>query len=130
MSGDFTLRAFRPGDEVQIADLFNRSVAAFLGPFAVTPESWRAQYRRRTWRGPGIEEDPECIYVAERDGRLLGHCVTDYGKREQAQIMELCVREGDEAVAEALVQDAEARAPRPRQVVANHASSARTRTHR
>ncbi len=54
MSGEPTLRPFRAGDEVQIADLFNHSVARFLGPFTVTPESWREQYRRRTWRGPGL----------------------------------------------------------------------------
>lgn len=108
---ELVIRSYQPGDEKETAELFNRYTARFVGPFAVTPETWLAQYRR-TWRSPGLEEDPECVRVAVREGRIVGHSATDYDAGETGIVQELCaVEEGDAAeILEALLADAEARA--------------------
>lgn len=108
---DFTLRPFQAGDETHTAALFNCAVARGCGPCPVTPESWLEQYHERSWRGPGLSDDPDCFRVAQQGGRVVGYCVTDYHHDEVAIVQELCVAEGPgaETTAQALLEDAEAR---------------------
>lgn len=109
-AGDVTVRSFRTGDEQETAALFNRYTEGFTGPFAVTPQSWLAQYRK-SWRSPGLEEDPECVRVATRNGKIVGHSVADYRAGETAIVQELCVAEESDAVeiARVLLSDVEER---------------------
>ena len=107
---DLSLRSYQPGDEHETAALFNRYTACFVGPFTVTPESWLAQYQR-TWRSPGLEQDSECVRVAVREGRIVGHSAADYDAGETVILQELCVaeeRDGAE-LAQALIADVEQR---------------------
>jgi len=109
VAGGLTVRSYREGDEQQVARLFNAYTAAFVGPFRVTPESWLAQCRP-SWRGAGLEVDPECVRVAERDGRILGYTVADHQPTTGiSSLYELCVAEAAEAetLAEALLDDVE-----------------------
>ncbi len=107
---DLSIRSHQPGDEHETAELFNRYTACFVGPFAVTPEAWLAQYHR-TWRSPGLEQDPECVRVAVREGRIVGHSAADYDAGETVILQELCVAEERDAaeLAQALIADVEAR---------------------
>ncbi len=121
--GALALRSFREGDQVAIARLFNQYLSGFAGPRPMTPEAWRRQFRRRSWNGPSVDEDRDCVRVAERGGEVVGYAVTDYRPFEEntaAIVQELCVA-GDRAdeVAAALLEDAERRArQRGRQVLA------------
>jgi hypothetical protein len=114
-NGPPSLRSFQEGDEAVLAHLFTSYLAGFLGPSAVTPASWREAHRVRSWRGPSVEEDPDCTRLALVDDRVVGYAVTDYAPEfgeGTASLQELCVAPGPESEAAvlALMQDAEARA--------------------
>lgn len=114
MAGNgIVVRSYRAGDEQELAPLYNDSFAGFAGPFRLTPESWLAQWQA-DWRSPGLASDPECVRVAERDGRLAGYAVADHTDAKHSVLHELCVAAGDGAgaVARALLEDAEAIARR------------------
>jgi hypothetical protein len=103
-----TVRSYRPGDERELAPLYNAYFAAFVGPFRLAPEAWLAQWRP-SWHSAGLEADPEFVRVAERAGRLVGYVVADYRDADYAVLQELCVAEdGGGPVARALLEDVEA----------------------
>jgi len=106
----WSIRSYQPGDEHETAALFNRYTERFVGPFDVTPEAWLAQYQR-TWRSPGLEQDPECVRVAVREGRIVGHSAADYDAGETVILQELCVAEESDGaeLAQALIADVEQR---------------------
>jgi hypothetical protein len=106
---DLVVRSYRPGDEQELAPLYNDSFTGFAGPFRLSPETWRAQWQA-DWRSPSLESDPECLRVAERGGRLAGYAVADHSDAEHSVLQELCIAGGDEAgaVARVLIEDAEA----------------------
>lgn len=111
---DMTIRSFREGDEQVLAHLFNAYISAFLGPQLLTPEAWRAQFRRRSWTGPSLTDDRDCCRIAEAEGRVLGYALTDYEpfwRDDTAVVQELCTTEESdaEAVMQALLADAEQR---------------------
>ncbi|MGD0110915.1 MAG: hypothetical protein ABSD48_03565 [Armatimonadota bacterium] len=109
------LRSFREGDEIAIAQLFAAYVADFVGPSPVTPQSWRRYYRRQTWSGPSVQDDPDCARLALMGSRVVGYAVTDYKPEfedDNAAVQELCVERGPnaDAIAQALLVDSEQRA--------------------
>jgi hypothetical protein len=115
----FSIRSFRDGDEAGIAGLYNDYVAKFFGPASLTGDRWRSQFREQRWTGPSVEQDKDCVRIAEQEGELLGYAVTDYRPIQApnaAMIQELCAAEpcSDSEVAlevvHALIEDAEARA--------------------
>jgi hypothetical protein len=107
-SRQVTVRSYRPGDEQELAPLYNAHFAAFVGPFRLSPEAWLAQWRP-SWHNAGLEADPEFVRVAERAGRLVGYVVADYRDADYAVLQELCVAEdGGGPVARALLEDVEA----------------------
>ena len=114
-SAKITLRSFRDGDEVVIAQLFTAYMADFVGPSPVTPQSWRRQYRRQTWSGPSVQDDPDCARLALVGSKVVGYAVTDYKPEfddDNAAVQELCVERGPnaDAIAHALLADGEQRA--------------------
>ena len=80
-----------------------------MGPFTVSPESWRAQYAG-TWNSPSVNEDPDCVRVAQQGVEIVGYAATDYRNAPMAVVQELCTCEGAAALplAQALLEDAEA----------------------
>ncbi len=108
MNDTITIRSFRAGDEHELAPPFNAYAASFVGPFAVTPESWLVQYQP-SWRGPGLEADPDSIRVAERLGRTVGYAVANHQDADTSRLQELYVTDAEDAdaVARALLADAE-----------------------
>jgi hypothetical protein len=109
------LRSFREGDETAIVRCLTTYISDFVGPSPVTPKSWRSHYRRQSWAGPSIDEDPDCARLALMGSALVGYAVTDYRPEfqdEYAAVQELCVERGPnaDAIAQALLVDAEQRA--------------------
>ncbi len=110
-SSGFAIRNSREGDQTILAPLFNAHAERFFGPIRLTPESWRAQFRRHSWKAPSLE-DAGCCRVAEADGAIIGYAITDYEpmwRKDAAILQELCVIDGADAQAltEALIADAE-----------------------
>ncbi len=98
-----TVRAFRDGDEIAAARLFDESVAGFVGAAPTTPESWLNEHRV-SWRSPVVGEDDDCYRVAEQDGQMIGYVIVECPCRMEpdlAVIQELCVGEGERAEAAA-----------------------------
>ena len=98
-----------------IAGLFNRYAKGFSGAASVTPESWREEVREQSWNAPSLDADPDCVRLAERDGKVVGYALTDYQPyelRHAALVQELFVDdvEAAEEVAAALIEDAEKQA--------------------
>jgi len=109
------LRSFREGDETAVAQIFTVYMTGFVGPSPVTPQSWRRHYRRQTWSGPSVEDDPDCARLALVGSKVVGYAVTDYKPEfedDNAAVQELCVERGPnaDAIAHALLADAEQRA--------------------
>ena len=114
-SSSFSIRSFREGDEDALAPLFNRYMEGFFGPIQVTPKAWRKEYRTRSWTGPSLKADGDCVRIAEREGRVIGYAVMDYSPdsvKDGAVVQELCVtvEGGAGDVVDALLADAESRA--------------------
>jgi len=111
------LRSFCDGDETAIVQLLTAYSVNFVGPSAVTPQSWRRHYRRQTWAGPSVEDDPDCARLALVGNTVVGYAVTDYKPEshdEYAAVQELCIERSAsaDAIARALLVDAEQRARR------------------
>jgi len=111
---DMTIRSFREGDEQVLAHLFNAYVADFLGPIRLSPRAWRAQFKRKSWRGPSLTDDSDCCRIAEVGGRVLGYALTDYQpfwREDAAVVQELCAagESGADEVMQVLLADAEQR---------------------
>jgi len=109
------LRSFRDGDEETIVRLFMECMADFVGPSPVTAKSWRASHREQGWTSPGVDSDKDCVRLAMVGGKIAGYAVTHYRpdfQEDMATVQELCVEPGPmaDAVAKALLRDAEARA--------------------
>ncbi len=110
-----TLRSFRDGDEETIVRLFMECMAGFVGPSSVTAKSWRVSHREQGWTSPGVDSDKDCVRLAVVGGKIAGYAVTHYRpdfQEDVATVQEMCVDPGPvaDAVAEALLRDAEARA--------------------
>jgi ribosomal protein S18 acetylase RimI-like enzyme len=61
------VRAYRPGDEVSIVELSNRSLAPYAGWVARTVDYWRWSMLAR----PGV--DPTDILLLESGGKIVGY---------------------------------------------------------
>ncbi|MEW5988018.1 MAG: hypothetical protein AB1791_15405, partial [Chloroflexota bacterium] len=64
MSNDWTIRAYAPGDEAQLVELFART---FGRPISET--HWR-------WKAKGFAAPFESAWVAAAGGRIVGHYAT------------------------------------------------------
>ena len=77
----YSLRSYRPGDEVALAGLCNAVNAGLAGFIPRTPEHWAWCYLQR----PGLSADG--VLLVEAGGEVSGHAVTS----PSGEVLEFCL---------------------------------------
>ena len=115
MAGDVDIRRYRETDAPAVAELFNARYGPYVGPIEVSAESWHRMYTKGWWNCPSLEEDPDCVQVAERSerpGHVVGYVAfrsMSRGRTPEGVLQELVVAadEAGSGLAERLLEHAE-----------------------
>jgi len=112
VAGDVDIRRYRETDAPAVAGLFNARYGAHIGPIEIDAESWHRMYTKGWWNCPSLEEDPECVQVAERSGCVVGYVAfrsMSRGRTPEGMLQELVVAaaEAGSGLAERLLDHAE-----------------------